>query len=175
MPWQMVQGDTLAEIYGALVECLPIEIELQVMLKIHAHVRTGSHRPECRPQLFVMHPDLDILPMQELIQAACVVEVQMSYDDFLDVLQLVTCSLYCIFELMLWLIPDSCKDVRGGRSPYCRIVYPAACFPEDEAFVRVIDQDAVHGQLATLVDKGLVFCAHQASVAAADNEALINF
>jgi hypothetical protein len=175
MTGQVMQGDTLAEVHCALVECLPIQVKFQVVLEVYANVRTSGHRPECRSQLFVMHPDLDVLAVQELVQAACVVKMQMPNDDLLDVLEFVTCSLYCIFELMFRLIPDPRKDVCDNWTPYCRVIDSAACLPKDEAFMWVVDQNAVHGQLAALVDERLVLCAHQAGVAAADDEPLISF
>ena len=175
MPRQMMQGDALTEVHCALVERFPVQVKLQVVLKIHANVCASRHRPECRSQLFVMHPDLDILPVQELVQAACMVKMQMPNDDLLDVFELVPCSLYRILELMFRLIPDSGEDICNNRTPYRRVVDSAACFPEDEALVRVVDQNAIHRQLATLVDEGLVLCAHQAGVAAAYDEALIGF
>jgi len=75
MAWQVVQSDALAEVEGSFVEGLPVEIELQVMLQVHAHIRAGRHRPECRAQLQIVHPDLDIFPVQEQIQTTCMIEV----------------------------------------------------------------------------------------------------
>jgi len=96
-------------------------------------------------------------------------------DNLLDILDRVSSRLNLSIELMLWLISDSGEDVGQLRAPYSWIVLATASLPENETFNGVLDQDAVHGQLATLVDEGLVLGAIEGCVAAADHEALVCF
>jgi hypothetical protein len=56
-----MQGNSLAEVHCTIIKRLPIQVQLQVVLKVYANVRTSSYRPECRSQLFVMYPNFDIL------------------------------------------------------------------------------------------------------------------
>lgn len=46
---------------------------------------------------------------------------------------------------MLWFVADAGEDVADDRAPDFGVVFAAAGLPEDEAFVRVFDEDAVPG------------------------------
>jgi len=72
---QMMQSDALAEVEIPLVEGLPVEAQLQIMLEVNADVGSGRYRPEGRSQLSVVHPNFDILPVQELIKSSGVVKM----------------------------------------------------------------------------------------------------
>lgn len=73
MARQMMQCDSLAEVDGPVVESLPIEAEFEIMLKINANVGSRCDGPEGGFQLFVVDPNLDILSVQEHIQASCMI------------------------------------------------------------------------------------------------------
>lgn len=103
------------------------QIQSQVMLQIHTHIGTRSDRPECRAQFKIMHPYFDVLPVEEQIQAACVIEVKMSNDDLLHVFQFVPCRFNSGVELVVRFVLDSSKDVGKLRSPDGRIVLSATC------------------------------------------------
>lgn len=115
------------------------------MLEVDADVSSRRDTPESTSQLLVVHPDLNVFAVQELVQPTGVVEMQVSDDDLLDILHLVAGSFDGSSELVLRLISDSREDVTDHRSPYFGVVLPAARLPEDEAFMRVLDQDAVPG------------------------------
>src|SRR5689334_9240438 len=100
-----------------------------------------------------MDPDLDVLSVQEHIQPASMIEMEMSNDDLLDVFEFVSCSFDRGLELMLRLIPDAGEDVGDDGAPDFGIVFAASGLPQDETLVRVFNQDAVHGQLSALVHK----------------------
>lgn len=97
----------------------------------------------------------------------------MTDDDLLDVLQLVARRLDGGLELVLGLVVDAAEDVGDDGAPDGGVVDAAAGLPQDDAVVRVVDEDAVHGQAAALVDEGLVLGAHERRVAAADDETLV--
>jgi len=104
-----------------------------------------------------------------------------SNDDLLDVFDLVACSFDCGSQLMCRLVADSREDIADDWAPDLWIVLPAAGFPENEAFMRVLDEDAipmdilsagrswaescgcemdiVHRHLASLVDETFIFFA----------------
>lgn len=151
------------------------QAELQVVFEVNTNIRASCNRHKGGAQLPLVDPDLDILAIEEHVQAAGMIQVQVSQDDLLDVFQLVTRGLDRRLQLMLRLISDACEDVRDRRPPHFRVVLPAARLPQDQALVRVLHQDAVHGQLATLVDERLVFGAHETRVASADDERLVTF
>jgi len=67
MTRQMVQGDALAKVESLIIECLPVQSQLQIMLQINTHVRPGGHTPKGTLQLAIMHPNLDILSMHKHI------------------------------------------------------------------------------------------------------------
>ena len=152
---------------------MDVQIKFQVMLQIHAHICSGSHTPESRPQLQIVHPDLDIFPIEEQIQATGMIQMQMPNNDLLNILNLIPRRLNGSIQLVLRLIPHPRKHIRDLRAPDLGVVFAAARLPEDEALVRVLDEDAVHGHLAALVDEGLVLGALERGVAAAQHEALV--
>jgi hypothetical protein len=61
------------------------------------------------------------------------------------------------------------------RTPDFRVIDSAACFPEDNAFVGMIDKYAIHGQLSSLVDEVLAFGAFQRGVASSYYESFVAF
>ena len=56
-----------------------------IVLQVHASIGSRCHGPESGPQLLVMDPDLDIFPVQKLVQPTCVVEMKVADDDLLDI------------------------------------------------------------------------------------------
>lgn len=147
MPRQMMQRDPLAEVHSPLIECLPVQPQLQVVLQVHANVRARRHGHKRGGQLPMMNPDLDVLAVQEHVQPARVVEMQMSDNTatlyqpplpqqnnptdihLLNILQLMPRSLNLRLQLMLLLIPHPRKYIRHLRSPHSRIVLPAPRLP----------------------------------------------
>lgn len=67
----------------------------------------------------------------------------MSYDDLFDVFDLVACCFDCCAQFVFWFIADAGEDVADYWAPYFWVVFAAACFPEDKAFVGVINKDTV--------------------------------
>jgi len=67
VPRQVMQGDALAEVKGSLIESLPVQAQLEIMLQVDANIGSSRDRPKRRSQFSVMDPDLDILPIQELV------------------------------------------------------------------------------------------------------------
>lgn len=171
----MMQRNALAEIKRLIIKRLPVQAQLQIMLQIHPLVRPRGHAPKRTPQLPVVHPDLHVRPIQKLIQPARVVEMQVPDDDLLDILDLIASRFDRGAELVARLVADPCEDVRERRPPDFRVVFAAAGFPEDEALVRVLDQDAVAGEFAAFVDEGFGFGGLGGRVAAAHDEGFVAF
>lgn len=63
----------------------------------------------------------------------------MSDYDLLDVLELVACCFDCCPQLVLWFVANAGEDVADYRAPYFRVIFAAAGFPEDEAFMRMVN------------------------------------
>ena len=120
-----------------------------------------------------MHPNLYVCAADKLVQPTGVVEVQVADDDLLDVLDAVARGLDGGTELVLGLVSDTGKDVGQLGPPDGGVLLAAPRLPEDEPLVGVVDEDAVHGQLATLVGKGLALGALEAGVGAADDKGFI--
>lgn len=171
----MMQRDTLAEVEGAVVECLPVQAQLQVMLQIYTLIRTRSNTPESTPQLSVMYPDLDVWPIKELVQSTRMIQVQMPDDDLLDILYLISCCLNLSPQLMAWLVTNSGEDIGEGGSPDFGVVFTAACLPENEALVWMLDEDTIAGKLAAFVDERFVLSGLGGGVASTDNEGFVTF
>jgi len=143
------------------------------MLQIHANVCTGGDRHEGCPQLSIVDPNLNIRTVKEHVQSARMVEMQVANDNLFDVFKLITRSLDGGLQFMLRLILYTCEDVRDCRTPYLRIVFSAASLPKNESLMWMVDQNAVHGQLATLVNESLILCALQTGVASTNDESLV--
>src|SRR4051812_16027059 len=101
------------------------------------------------------------------------IEVQVPYDDLLDILDLVARRPDGRTQLVLGLIAHTREDIRQYRAPDLRVILPTTSFPEDEALMRVINQDAVHGQLAAFVDGGETLCTLQTSIAPTSDESFV--
>lgn len=67
----------------------------------------------------------------------------MSNNDLLDVLDLVTSGLDSGAQFVLGFVSNAAEDVGNDRSPDFWVVFPTARFPEDEAFVRMVNQNAI--------------------------------
>ena len=142
--WEVVQRDALAEVEAALVEGLPVpvceiaksvngqrmqeippprengknvQIQLQIMLQINTHIRPRRHTPKRTPQLPIMHPNLNILPIKEQIQPARMIQMQMPDNNLLDILNSIPRSLNLRIKLMLRLVPHPREHIRQLRSP----------------------------------------------------------
>lgn len=121
------------------------------MLEINTNIRSSSHTPERTLQFPVMYPDLHILSIQKLIQPSRMVEMEMSNDDFLDILDLIARGSNSRTQLMFRFITDAREDIADNRTPDFRIVFAAASFPEDEAFMGMFDEDAVPGSRISML------------------------
>jgi len=113
----VVQRDALAKVDGALVKRLPVEVQLEVVRQVHANVGARRHAPEGGAQLAVVHPDLDVLAVEELVQPAGMVEVQMTNDDLLDVFELVARRFDGRFQLVLRFVAYAREDVGNLGAP----------------------------------------------------------
>lgn len=78
-------------------------------------------------------------------------------------------------QLMSRLILNPRKNINQLRTPDLGIILSAPGLPQNDALVWVIDEYAVHGEFAALVDEGLAFGGFERCVAAADDEALVAF
>lgn len=103
------------------------------------------------------------------------IQMQMSNDDLLDVLELMASSLNCSIQFVTRLVFDSREDVGDLRSPHSRVVFATACLPEYTPLDRMVNEDAVHGKLASLVDKRDTFGRSERGIATADDKRLIAF
>ena len=145
------------------------------MLQINPDIRPRRHTPKRTPQLQIMHPNLHVLAIKEQIQPPRVIQMQMPNNTLLDILDPVPRSLDLRIQLMLGLVAHAREHVRELRAPDGGVVFAGAGLPEDEAFVRVGDEDAVHGHFAALVDGGLAGGAAEGGVGAADHEGFVGF
>ena len=192
MPREVMQRDTLTEVHRLIIERLPVPIshqpyttsitqkmtiqrQLKIMFQINPNIRTGSNRPKRIRQFLLMHPDLDIRAMQKLIQSARMVQMQMPNDNLLDIVQLMSGRLNGGAQLMSRLVLHASEDIGDHRAPHRWVILPAPRFPEDQTLVWVVDQNAVHGHFASLVDEGAVLCGLLACVAASDYEPFVAF
>jgi hypothetical protein len=123
----------------------------------------------------------------------------MSNDDLLDILDLVTGCLDSGAQFVLGFVSNATKDIREHRAPNFWVVFPATRLPEDKAFVRMVDQDAVpvlngeisrwtlqewvrlkqvlsdvHGQFSPLVDERFRFVTLETGVSASNDKAFIS-
>jgi len=114
--WQVVKRDALTEVHGPLVERLPIQIQLEVVLQVHTHIRARCYGPESRTQLKIVNPDLHVFPVEEHIEPSGMIKMQMPDYDLLDVLDLVTRGFDRRVELVLRLISDAREDIGDLRS-----------------------------------------------------------
>ena len=151
------------------------QVQLQIMLQINPHIRPRRHTPKCTPQLPIMHPNLNILAIKEQIQPPGVIQMQMPDDDLLHIFDFIPRSLNLRIELVLRLVPHTTEDIRELRAPDGGVVFAGAGLPQDEALVRVGDEDAVHGHFAALVDGRLAGGAGERGVGAADHEGFVGF
>ena len=86
-----------------------------------------------------MHIDRHICSL-EILQSACVVEMQMTHDYSFDVFDIMACLLDLCRQLMLRKIFHSFEDVVQWRSPGSRIILTGTRFEENESFRWVFNQ-----------------------------------
>lgn len=43
---KVMQRDSLAEVHGPFIKCLPIQVQLEVVFEVNSNVRSGSDGPE---------------------------------------------------------------------------------------------------------------------------------
>lgn len=143
------------------------------MRQVDANVGASGNGPECRGELSFMDPDFGIRGIQELIQPTSMVEVKMPNDDLLDILDAIPGGLNSCTELMVRLVVHTGEDIRCSWTPDSRVVLATTCLPQDQSFMRVLDQDTVHGHLSTFVHEWLAFGALQARVATASDKSFV--
>ena len=117
------------------------------MFQINPNISTGSHGPERRFKLLVMNPDLHVFAVDELVEAAGVVEVEVADDTtqggefastepserggkevhlhFFDFLKGVARGFDCCSEFVARLVADTREDV-GDCTPDCWVIFAAA-------------------------------------------------
>lgn len=100
-----------------------------------------------------MNPDLDVRSVEEQIQASSVVEMKVSYYDFLDITNAVSSSFYGSIELVTRIVLDSCEDIRDLRAPHRWIVLATASLPKDDPFDGVVYEHTVHRESSSFVHK----------------------
>lgn len=145
------------------------------MRQIDAHVRAGGNGPESGRQLALVDPDLCICCVQELIQTACMIQMKMADDDFLDILDLVSSCLNRRTKLMAGLIVHPGEDIRCDWTPHYWIILAAARLPEDQPLDRVLNQDTVHWHLPALIDERFTRGTLKTRVATASDEGFVAF
>merc|ERR1712194_962054 len=121
-----MECDSLAEVYSTVVERLPVQVEVQIVAKIHADIRASRHRPERGPELAVMDPNFNILAIHEDVEAARMVKVQVSNDNLLDIFYFVASSLNRRPQFMLRLISNTAEDINCSRAPDLWVVFAGA-------------------------------------------------
>jgi len=117
-----MQRDALAEVNGPVVESLPVKVELEVVRQVNADVGTRCNGPERAAEFFVVHPDLHVFAVEEFVQAACVVEVEVSDNDLVDVFEFVARCFDGGFQFVLRLVAYAAEDVADLRAPYSWVV-----------------------------------------------------
>lgn len=83
MARQMMQRNALAEIHSPLIERLPVQRQIHVMLQVNTDICSSRNGPKCGAQFLVMNPDLNVFSVKKLVQPASVIEVHVSEDAFL--------------------------------------------------------------------------------------------
>ena len=121
------------------------------MRQVDANIGTSGNGPESRSEFSFMNPNLGVCGVQELVQPTGMVEVKMPNNDLLDILDAISGGLNGRTEFVMRLVVHAGKDIRCSRTPDSRVVLATACLPQDQAFMRVLDQDTVHRHLSTFV------------------------
>lgn len=73
-----MQRDALAKVDGSVVECFPVEAELEVVCAVHVVVCARCNGPQGGFEFAVVHPDLDVFAVEELIESARVIHVEVA-------------------------------------------------------------------------------------------------
>ena len=150
MARSMTDLQSLSNLQEAARECLPVDLEVEVVRQIDAKIRLGSHAIEGVLQLCLMNVNRNIRAT-EVFQTSSVIEMQMSHYDRLDIFDVVACFFYGSGELMVFCIIYAGKDIVEWSTPDCRVFFAGPSFEEDEAFNRVVDQNGDHGKLTALI------------------------
>ena len=100
-----------------------------------------------------MNPDFSIRGIQELVQPTSMVEVKMSDDDLLDILDAISGGLNSRTKFVVRLVVHASEDIRCSWTPDSWVISATASLPQDQAFMGMLDQDTVHGHLSTFVDE----------------------
>lgn len=116
--WRMIQCDTLEEIKLRLVECLPFQsFQGHVVREIYSEICLRGYSPAGVLELFFVDINRNV-GVYEVLKAACVVEMEMAYDDSLDILDVVSCGFYCGGKLVFFGVFSASEDIRKRSAPF---------------------------------------------------------
>jgi len=106
-----MQCNALAEVKRSFVKCLPVQVQLEIVRKVNPNISTSRYTPECRAQLEIVDPDFNVCTAEEDVKTTCVVQVEMTDDDLLDVIYGVACGFNRGTKFMLGFVFGTTKDV----------------------------------------------------------------
>lgn len=117
MSRRVVQCDTLENIQVRIMEGLPIQlIQRHIVRQIDAQVGLGSNSPASMLELFFVDVNGNV-SSDKVLKAASVVEMQMTEEYSLDVLDIVTGGLNGGRELVFFVVDGAREDVVQRRTP----------------------------------------------------------
>ncbi|GAO50598.1 hypothetical protein G7K_4722-t1 [Saitoella complicata NRRL Y-17804] len=150
--WRVVDGDTGEEVDSTVraggLEGLPVEVEVEVVVEVNAVIGFRRDGPESVFQLIVMDPDLDVRAL-EVLQSTSVIEVEVSDDDVLDILDIIPGSLDRGRQLVFLAVDDQGEDVGDGRGPLDLDVLGTSSLPQNQTLGRVLNQGSDDDELGT--------------------------
>jgi len=116
----MMDADALVEIEMRIAKCLPIQpLEIEVMRKVYAEISACPYSPARVLELFLVHIDR-YTGIDKVFEAACMIEMQVSEYDRLDVLDVISCRSNRIRELVLFAIFDPWEQISDWSRPFLR-------------------------------------------------------
>lgn len=141
MAWRVMKVDPRCQLQEVATEGLPVEIKSQVMRQIHPEVILGGNRVECVLQFEFMDVD-GHARVPEMFEATSMIEVKMSHDDSLYILDIVACLRNLRLQLLTLMIIHLGKDIVDRGAPDFGIILTSSRFEEDQAFRWMFDQSA---------------------------------
>lgn len=99
------------------------------MREIDSEICLGGYSPAGVLELFFV--DINRDPgVYEVLESACVVEMEMAYDDRFDILDVVSCGFYRGGKLVLFGVFGAGKYIRERSAPFlfdCKAMHQSKC------------------------------------------------
>lgn len=113
----VVQADALEQIQVFFGKGLPLQlVEAQIAWQIDSKISLCGNRPTCVLEFFLVDIDRNV-SSHEVFQAACMVQVEMSNYNGLDVLDVVASGLDRCRELLFFRVHSTREDISQRRRP----------------------------------------------------------